>query len=79
MVVTRQGQFEEHNIYVDARGLDVTRDTLQCELRQQGSLFVPVTNLRATDADRDGPQAAGGCCMFCNCSQPESCVRAGTC
>lgn len=61
VAVARADVFQEHNIYVDARGLDVTQHTLECELQQHASLLVPVTHLRAIDADRDGPQAAGGC------------------
>jgi hypothetical protein len=59
--VVHEDLFKAQDIYLDARGLEVTDHTLAHELETHQSLLVPVTHLRATDADGDGPHAASGC------------------
>lgn len=73
--VLRATCFDEHSVYLEARGMIVDDHNLRDELGQHKTLLVPVIHLRATDAARDGPQAAGVCCMHskgsANCKADE--------
>jgi hypothetical protein len=55
--VLRAEAFEEHEVWLDAPGM--TEGYLQDQLNKTRMLLVPATFLRATDAEQDGPRAAG--------------------
>lgn len=57
--VLRAEAFEEHEVWLDAPGMTEGYASLQDQLNKTRMLLVPATFLRATDAEQDGPRAAG--------------------
>ena len=57
--VLRPEAFADLEVWVDAPGMTDGKPTLQDQLNKTKTLLVPVTQLRATDAEHEGPQNAG--------------------